>query len=112
MVKYGNRREDNPSDQEENPFIKYASTMEPLGRVEGESRHEQRGDARHRVRIVSKRVRLCDADNLVGGCKHAIDALRIAGVIPEDDPTSISLEVSQEKVSSYAKEETWIEVTR
>ena len=105
-------REDNPQGKEENPFIKYASSMEPVGKVEGKAGHDQGGDARHRVRIVSKRVRLCDADNLVGGCKHAIDALRIAGVIPEDDPTSISLEVSQEKVSSYAKEETWIEVTR
>jgi len=106
------RREDNPSGEEENPFIKYASSMEPVGKVEGKVGHESGSDARHRVRIVSKRVRLCDADNLVGGCKHAIDALRIAGVIPEDDPTSISLEVSQEKVSSYSKEETWIEVTR
>ena len=105
-------REDNPQGEEENPFIKYASSMEPVGKVEGKVGHEQGNNARHRVRIVSKRVRLCDADNLVGGCKHAIDALRIAGVIPEDDPTSISLEVSQEKVSSYSKEETWIEVTR
>tara|TARA_Y100000004_G_scaffold165945_1_gene197218 strand:+ start:1910 stop:2248 length:339 start_codon:yes stop_codon:yes gene_type:complete len=112
MVGNGSGRKDNSESEEENPFIKYASSMEPLGRVEGESRHEQGGNARHRVRIVSKRVRLCDADNLVGGCKHAIDALRLAGIIPEDDPTSISLEVSQEKVSSYSQEETWIEVTR
>ncbi|MBL18680.1 MAG: hypothetical protein CMC82_02475 [Flavobacteriaceae bacterium] len=112
MVKDGNGREDNPSSQEENPFVKYASSLQPVGKVEGESRHEQGSHARHRVRIVSRRVRLCDADNLIGGCKHAIDALRIAGIIPEDDPTSISLEVSQEKVSSYKKEETWIEVTR
>ena len=98
--------------EEENPFLKYASSMEPVGKVEGETGHESGGVPKHRVRIVSKRVRLCDADNLVGGVKHLIDALRISQVIPEDDPQSITLEVSQEKVSSYSKEETWVEVTR
>lgn len=112
MVEDGSGRKDNPESEEENPFIKYASSMEPVGKVEGKVGYEPRGHARHRVRIVSRRVRICDADNLVGGCKHAIDSLRIAGIIPEDDPTSISLEVSQEKVSSYKEEETWIEVTK
>jgi hypothetical protein len=49
---------------------------------------------------------------LVGGVKHLVDALRIAGIIPEDDPKAITLEVSQEKVSSYKNEETWVEVSR
>tara|TARA_Y100001938_G_scaffold8119_1_gene9959 strand:- start:376 stop:561 length:186 start_codon:yes stop_codon:yes gene_type:complete len=60
---------------------------------------------------VSRRVRLCDADNLVGGVKHLVDALRIAEIIPEDDTQAIRLEVTQEKVSSYKKEETWVEVS-
>lgn len=98
--------------EEENPFLKYSSPMEPVGSVKGKAGDEQSGVPRHRVRIVSKRVRLCDADNLVGGVKHLIDALRLSQVIPEDDPQSITLEVSQEKVSSYSKEETWVEVTR
>lgn len=66
---------------------------------------------RHRVRIISRRVRLCDPDNLVGGVKHLVDALRIAKIIPEDDPTVLSLEVSQEKVKTFAKEETLVEIT-
>lgn len=108
----GSRRENNPTDREENPFVKYASTNERVGEVKGETRYESGMSPRHRVRIVSKRVRLCDPDNLVGGVKHLVDALRLAEIIPEDDPKAITLEVSQEKVSSYAKEETWVEVSR
>jgi hypothetical protein len=108
----GGRRENNPSDREENPFIKYPSEAERVGQVKGETRYESGMSPRHRVRIVSKRVRLCDPDNLVGGVKHLVDALRIANIIPEDDPQAITLEVSQEKVSSYAQEETWVEVSR
>jgi hypothetical protein len=98
--------------QEENPFAKHPTVDGKVGEIKGKERNEQGGDERHRVRIISKRVRLCDPDNLVGGVKHTIDALRIAGIIPEDDPEAITLEVSQEKVSSYKKEETWVEVTR
>ena len=104
--------EDNIESEEENPFIKYASTMEPVGKVEGKEGNGNGDGTRHRVRIVSKRVRLCDPDNLVGGCKHLVDSLRDAGIIPEDNPQAITLEVSQEKVSSYKKEETWVEVSR
>lgn len=98
--------------EEKNPFLKYSTEIQPVGKVEGKAGNEQSGIDRHRVRIVSKRVRLCDADNLVGGVKHLVDALRISQVIPEDDPQAISLEVSQEKVSSYKDEETWVEVSR
>ena len=112
MGKDGIGRNNNPQDNEENPFLKYPSSNERVGEVKGETLDELGSYARHRVRIVSKRVRLCDPDNLVGGVKHLVDALRIARVIPEDDPKAITLEVSQEKVSSYAKEETWVEVSR
>lgn len=104
--------EDYLESEEENPFLKYSSSVEPVGTVKGKEGDELRGSGRHHIRIVSKRVRLCDADNLVGGVKHLVDALRLCKVIPEDDPLSITLEVSQEKVSSYSKEETWVEVVR
>ena len=97
--------------KEKNPFLEHSLLNEPVGEVEGKGRHESGGTARHRVRIVSRRVRLCDADNLVGGVKHLVDALRIAEIIPEDDTQAIRLEVTQEKVSSYKKEETWVEVS-
>jgi len=105
------RREDNSEGKEENPFIEYHAEIKSVGEVGREIGHEPSGDARHRVRIVSRRVRLCDPDNLVGGVKYLLDALRTAEVIPEDTPQAISLEVSQEKVSSYSKEETWVQVT-
>lgn len=104
--------EDNTESEEENPFIKYSSSHEPVGTVKGKEDDESGGNGRHTVRIVSKRVRICDPDNLVGGCKHIVDSLRALRIIPEDDPQAITLEVSQEKVSSYEKEETWVEVTR
>lgn len=112
MVSDGGGREDNIESEEENPFIKYASSMEPVGKVEGKEGHGAEDGPRHRVRIVSRRVRLCDPDNLVGGCKHLVDSLRDTEIIPEDNPQAITLEVSQEKVSSYAQEETWVEVSR
>ena len=105
------RREDNPEGEEENPFIKYNAEIKSVGIVGGKIGHESEGNPRHRVRVVSRRVRLCDPDNLVGGVKHLLDALRLARIIPEDNPEEIRLEVSQEKVRSYAKEETWVEVT-
>lgn len=105
-------RKNNATDKEENPFSKHAPKIQPMAEVGGEVGHEQEGGSRHRVRIISRRVRLCDPDNLVGGVKHLVDSLRLTRIIPEDDPKAITLHVSQEKVSSYSKEETWVEVTR
>lgn len=112
MVRNGSGRKDNLESEEENPFVEYFAQVESVGAIEGEKRNEPRSIGRHRVRIISMRVRICDPDNLVGGQKHLIDALRIAGVIPEDDPYSITLQVSQKKVSSYKDEETWVEISR
>ena len=97
--------------KEENPFLAHSVCNEPVGEVEGKIRDGSGGIARHRVRIISRRVRLCDPDNLIGGCKHLVDSLRHANIIPEDDPEAIKLEVGQEKVASYKNEETWVEVT-
>ena len=108
----GTGRKNNISREEENPFSEHTPAVESVGTFKGKIGYESGGAPRHRVRIVSRRVRLCDADNLVGGVKHLVDSLRLAEIIPEDDPQAISLEVGQEKVSSYSKEETWVEVAR
>lgn len=60
------------------------------------------------VRIVSFRCRILDADNLVGGTKFFTDGLRHAGLIPDDRPQDIILEVRQEKVASKSSERTEI----
>lgn len=81
-----------------------------MGETEGEKGDEPSGRPRHHVRIKSSRVRLLDIDNLYGGAKHLIDSLRLAGIIPDDDPASITLEVTQEKIKGYANEQTEVEV--
>ena len=108
----GKRRKDNIVRQEKNPFIEHTSGYESVGASQREERDARGNDDRHRVRIISKRVRICDPDNLVGGVKYLVDSLRAADIIPEDDPQSITLEVSQEKVKTYKEEETWVEVTK
>ena len=108
----GKRRKDNIVRQETNPFIEHSFGYESVGASQREERDARGNDDRHRVRIISKRVRICDPDNLVGGVKYLVDSLRAAEIIPEDDPQSITLEVSQEKVKTYKDEETWVEVTK
>ena len=107
----GKGREDNLEGAETNPFAKHFARHEPMGKSQGEARNATGSDARHRVRIISRRVRICDPDNLVGGVKYLVDSLRAADIIPEDDPKAITLEVSQEKVKTYKEEETWVEVS-
>jgi hypothetical protein len=62
------------------------------------------------VRIVSHRIRSIDADNLAGGCKWLIDALRAIPLIPDDDPASIILSVEQVKVAHRTEQKTEIEL--
>jgi len=108
----GKGRENNDCSSEENPFLEHAFEVESVGDIKAEKGDDASSSGRHIVRIISLRVRICDPDNLVGGCKHLIDALRLARVIPEDDPKAIILKVGQKKVSTYPKEKTWVEVTR
>jgi hypothetical protein len=64
------------------------------------------------VRIVSRRTRLLDPDNLIGGCKYFIDTARYAGLIPNDSPEDIRLEITQEKVKHRPEECTFIEILK
>lgn len=54
---------------------------------------ETRDAGRVRVCVVSFRARLCDPDNLCP--KYFIDCLRYAGLIVDDAPDCITLEVRQ-----------------
>lgn len=51
-----------------------------------------------KVKIVSHRSRLLDKDNLYGGAKATIDALKNHGLIKDDSPKWITLKITQEKV--------------
>ena len=77
----------------------------------GEEAVEGANLPRDLVRITSYRCRPVDPDNLVGGCKYAIDALRYAGVIQDDRQTDIQLQVFQVKTKTKKEEKTVIEVT-
>jgi len=112
MPTNGKGRKDNTVREETNPFLEHTTRYESVGSSKREERNAEGGDDRHRVRIISKRVRICDPDNLVGGVKYLVDSLRGAEIIPEDDPQASTLEVSQEKVKTYKEEETWVEVTK
>lgn len=70
------------------------------------------GDApRITVHILSKRRRLLDPDNLVGGVKFHLDSLRYTNQIPGDNPEQIKLEVEQVKVKTKEEEQTEITIT-
>ena len=60
---------------------------------------EERRSGRIVVCITRCGSRLLDADNLCGGVKYLLDALRYEGVIPEDNPQAIRLVVRQLKVA-------------
>lgn len=62
------------------------------------------------VRITRYGAKLLDADNLAGGVKYLLDALRYQKVIPEDNPEVIRLIVSQKKVAKQHRG-TLVEIT-
>lgn len=66
---------------------------EPVAAAQREISHS----GRISVRVTSFRRRLCDPDNLCP--KYFIDCLRYAGLIPDDRPQDIDLQVSQVKTN-------------
>ena len=98
--------------KEKSPELKSDASVEPMGEAKGKKGDPSGNSPCYRVRIRSLRVRLLDLDNLYGGVKWWVDTLRYAGFIPDDDPNSIELEVSQEKVKNYKAEKTEMEVIR
>lgn len=63
------------------------------------------------VRVAIFRKRLLDADNCAFGIKILLDCCRYAGVIPEDRPQDIRLEIAEQiKVATDAEERIEISV--
>ncbi len=91
----------------QNPKPESAVRHEPLAAHAG-----QKGcSTRVKVRIISCRCRLLDADNLAGA-KFLIDALRYDGLIRDDSPEAIDLELTQVKVAKRCEEETIVVISR
>ena len=53
-------------------------------------------DDKRKVRITSIRKRRLDKDNLYFGAKPLVDALKSLGLIVDDDPEHLELEIEQE----------------
>ena len=98
--------------KEKSSELESDAQVESLGKTEGEKGNTGGNSPRYRVRIRSNRVRQLDLDNLFGGVKYFVDSFRYAEIIPDDDPESITLQVSQEKVKGYKNETTEMEVER
>jgi hypothetical protein len=62
------------------------------------------------VRFTLFRVRCLDPDNAAASTKNLLDGLRHSGILPEDNPWTIRLQVEQEKVKSFDQEKTEIEI--
>jgi hypothetical protein len=83
---------------------------EPASALDTTAEGKKDSTRRITVRIVSHRIRPCDADNIAGGSKWLIDQLRAFKLIPDDDPASIILSVEQVKVAHRTEQKTEIEL--
>ena len=63
------------------------------------------------VSIVMYRVRLLDTDNAYASTKPLLDCLCEVGLITDDSPSDINLEVRQEKVAHLNEQRTTLKIT-
>lgn len=77
---------------------------EPVAKVSGAPKATER----FLVRIISRRRRSVDPDNLVG--KGFVDCLRYSGLIPGDTALLVDYSIRQEKAESKEAECTIVEV--
>jgi hypothetical protein len=96
------RAQDKPEVQGSKP--QPASRYEPLA----EAPRKESGKKRIRVVVTSMRCRLLDEDNLCP--KYIIDILRYGGILRDDSPDLVKIEIRQEKVKTKDQEETIIEI--
>lgn len=84
--------------------------LEPnLGNASLGEKEVQRQDCeRFLVRVKSRRKRLLDEDNLCE--KYHIDLCRYAGILPDDAPDKIKIEVAQSKCAKGEPEMVSIEI--
>jgi hypothetical protein len=66
---------------------------------------------RRRVAIERVGAKLLDKDNLVGGVKIPVDAMNRLGIIRDDSPEWLELEVTQRKAAKGEKPHTEITIT-
>ena len=78
--------------------------------IQGKEHSLGRATGRIEVRFTLFRVRCLDPDNAAASTKNLLDGLRHSGLLSEDNPWTIRLQVEQEKVKSFDQEKTEIEI--
>ena len=74
------------------------------------SQRKEKSYQRARVSFTAFTVRPRDPDNLGGGSKALLDAIKHLRLIPDDDPYSIEFEVKQRHVDHFNQEKTLVEI--
>jgi len=78
--------------------------------LDGAGEGKTEGVGRTIVSFTGFRVRPLDPDNFAGSCKDLLDGIVHAGLVFDDTPWLIILRTEQEKVKTYAEEQTIIEI--
>lgn len=86
------------------PQLERDSADRPLGAFKAQGGHPDR----FLVRVTSVRVRLLDEDNLCP--KYLIDCCRYAGLLPDDSPDKVHIEVRQRKAAKGETEHSVVEI--
>lgn len=63
-----------------------------------QTRGMARATGKRRLTIERRGVRMLDKDNAYGGCKIVIDNIKRLGLIVDDNPANLDLEVRQAKL--------------
>lgn len=88
--------------------------QDPASKLDGVLQRKEKSAERIANRVILRITgflsRPYDPDNFAGGCKAVIDQLRYAGLIKNDSPEHIRLEVEQVKVKTKAEQKTVIEI--
>jgi hypothetical protein len=74
------------------------------------SQTQTKGKTRINLRIERISTKLQDYDNFVGGTKPLTDQLRYSGLIPDDNPESISATYTQQKCRHKKDEKTIVTI--
>ena len=96
--------------QLQNPVVKQDHAPALGSPIQGKEHSLGRATGRIEVRFTLFRVRCLDPDNAAASTKNLLDGLRHAGLLPEDNPWTIKLQVEQEKVKGFDNEKTEIEI--
>lgn len=92
------------------PKVSHPKPVKRPPALEGDDEGKACGSGRPFVCFTLRRVQLLDVDAKYASLKHLLDGCVTAGLLPGDREGQISLGCRQERVGSYAEEETVIEI--